>query len=476
MKKLRFLVAAFVAVVSMGVMTPASAEVIEVEDIVALQPYLKESNVDVVVKPGTYRVTAEDMNSGRFAAFSDVEKGKLRRVLFLVEGDNSTYDFTDVTVEIEAEVFTKLDSKYIGFVNVQTLGNNNVVKNLKLIDVAESTDAPNRGYVNIILDGAFNRLEGVELHSKGSSPYGYGELFGKGGKNVIRHHKHSGCLVRGFKNHVLNCRIIHRAYGHCMFMQGADCPIIEGCYVEGEMTTTDKVLAERGGEAEKVGFMTYFGYKAPKGYTIACTEEGIRAYNGGSTMIDGVRYERGTSNPTVKNCYIKNARAGVTLTHATGTKYVENCTAIGCDRGFCIGTGRIVNCKADTQYGPALGVDYDRDSGMIADLTLLPNEGPAMSGNGSGHAAIIIGRNHKITLRRGEGFKKFEKDLLINIGGDNRTIGLLGKDQNYNARDIEIVNETGYKIVLDDNTSNITGTTAGKVEDKGENNDVKTVK
>ncbi len=486
-RKIAMVIAAFVAVANLSTVSVAMAAdkkvktvnqgaVIEVEDIVALQPYLKQSNVNVVVKPGTYRVTAADMKAGKFTAASEVDEGKFRSVLFLVEGDNSTYDFTDVTVEIESEVFTNLNPKYTEFINVQTLGNNNVVKNLRLVDIAEFTDAPNIGCTNIMLDGSFNRIEGVQLYSKGSSPYGYGELFGKGGKNVIRHHKHCGCLVRGFKNHVLNCRIIHRAYGHCLFMQAADCPIIEGCYIESVMTTTDKILAEKGTEAEAVGFMTYFGYKIPAGYTIACSEEGIRAYNGGSTMIDGVRYTRGTSNPTILNCYVKNARAGVTLTHATGTKYVEGCTVIGCERGFCIGTGNIVNCKADTQYGPALGVDYERDRGTIADVTLLPNVGEPMSGNGSKHAAIIIGNNHKITLRRGDGFKEFEEDLLINIGGDNRTIGLLNKDQNYNANNIEIINETGYTIVLDDNTSNITGTTKGKVEDHGENNNLKEIK
>ncbi len=451
--------------------------VIEVEDIAALQPYLKLSNINVVVKPGTYRITAADMKSGKYPAESEVELGRLKRVLMLFEGCNSTYDFTGVTVEIEAEVFTDLDAKYREFINVQTLGNNNVIKNLKLIDIADRNDAPNRGCVNVMLDGSFNRIEGVEVYSTGSYPYGYGELFGKGGPYTVSGiKKHCGCLVRGFKNHVLNCKIIHHGYGHCLFMQGADYPTIEGCYIESEMRNTNEILKEKGTVGAEIDFKTYFGYQIPANYTIALSEEGIRAYNGGDTMIDGVRYKRGTSNPTILNCYIKNARAGVTLTHATGTKYVEGCTVIGCERGFCIGSGDIVNCKADTQYGPALGVDYERDRGMVADLTLLPNVGEPLGGNGSKHAAIIIGNNHKITLRRGEGFKKFEKDLLINVGGDNRTIGMLNNDQNYNANNIEIINETGYTIVLDDNTSNITGTTKGKVEDHGTDNSVVKIK
>ncbi|MFR9620615.1 MAG: hypothetical protein SNH63_05265 [Rikenellaceae bacterium] len=449
--------------------TPQNITVSSLEE---LMPHLKHNNVTVAMTPGTYRVTAEDMRNGRFPSESEVEEGRLKKVLLLFEGNNSYYDLTGVVLEIEAEVFTKLDNKYREFINIQTLGNNNVIKGIKLVDIANMTDGPNRGYVNVILDGASNRLEEVEINSIGSFPYGYGELFGKGGKNVINHRKHSACLVRGYKNHVLNCKIIHNSFGHCLFMQAADEPLIEGCYIQSFMTTTDSILAEKGGDAERVGYLSYFGYQIPSGYTIAVSEEGIRAYNGGETMIDGVRYKRGASNVTIKDCYVKNVRAGVTLTHATGRKYVENTTVIGCERGFCVGTGQIVNCQADCQYGPALGVDYGHDRGTIADITILPNADQARSGNGSKHAAIIIGNNHKITLRRGAGLCLTDQELTINIGGDNRTIGLLSKDQNYPASDIEIVNETGYPIVIDDNASRIVGKTTGAVVDNGDNNKI----
>ncbi|MFR9582428.1 MAG: hypothetical protein SNG60_09200 [Rikenellaceae bacterium] len=450
-----------------------SNEPVEVSSFKELMPYLKQSDVKVVMTPGTYRVTADDVrNKKMFPYESEVEEGRLKKPLFLFSGNNSYYDFSGVVVEIEAEVWTKLDPKYREFINIQTIGSCNVIKGMKLVDIAKPTDGPNRGYVNICLDGRENRLEEVEINSTGSFPYGYGELFGKGPKNVINHRKHSACQVRGYKNHVLNCRIIHNAYGHCLFMQAADEPLIEGCYIQSFMTTTDQILAQKGGDAERVGYMTYFGYKIPEGYTIAVSEEGIRAYNGGDTVVDGVRYKRGTSNVTIKDCYVKNARAGVTLTHATGRRYVENTTVIGCERGFCIGSGDIVNCKADCQYGPALGVDYERDRGTNADITILPNADSARSGNGSRHAAIIIGNNHKITLRKGAGLCLTDQELLINIGGDNRTIGLLGKDQNYAASNIEIINETGYPIVIDDNAKNITGKTAGEVVDNGTDNKI----
>ncbi len=446
---------------------------IKVNSLEEVLPYLKQSNVNVTVAPGVYRVTAKDIKKGTFGASTEVVEGRKTYALLLVEGDNSTYDFTGVTLEVETAVFNAFADRHYGLHELHIIGSRNTIKGLKLVDIGNAKDFPKSGCVNVVVDGQANLLEGVEINSTGSNPYGYGELFGKGGKNVIRHNKHSACLVRGLENHIKGCRIIHRAYGHCLFMQAADKPIIEGCYIEAFLSTTDIVLSERGtgSPADKVNFMTYFGYPVPKGHTISLSEEGIRAYNGGNTIIDGVRYKRGASNVTVKDCYVKNARGGVTLTHARGIRYVENCTTVGCSRGYAVGTGgRIVNCKSDIKNGPAFGVDYPNDRGIEADITIIPHEGKHT--NGTTHAAIIIGNNHKITLRKGEGLKA-EKGLSIDIGGDNKTIGLLAKDENYPASNITLINETEFPVVLDDNSTNITVTSKGKVTDKGTNNVVK---
>ncbi|WP_282112067.1 hypothetical protein [Maribacter stanieri] len=431
-----------------------------------LFPYLQQDSVEVVLKPGTYTIIAEDIINDKFKSETNIDRHKAL-VLLLFSGNSSTYDFTNVNLHVETKVLT-VYGEYDEFYEIQVTGNNNVIKNLTMADIGSVNDYPKRRACNVVMDGANNKIEGLHLSTKGSYPYGYGETFGKGGKNVIPHFKHSAFLVRGYKNHVKNCTIIHRSYGHALFMQAADEPLIEGCYIEGAMRSTDDMLAETGtgSDGDKAGFMTYFGYKLPPGYMMSMGEGGIRAYNGGETIIDGVEYNRGTSNPTIINCTVKNMRAGVTLTHATGTKYVSGTTVIGCERGFCIGTGDIVDSYADTQYGPALGVDYITDSGMNAEITLLPYEGKSY--NGSGHAAIIIGSNHKITLKNSN--PNPDQNLKINIGGDNRTIGLLAKDENYSASNILLHNFTEYPVVLDDNSSNCNGISASKVLDEGQNN------
>ncbi len=446
--------------------------IVEVSSLELLAPYLSMSDVEVKLAPGTYRVTASDLNMGIYGDFvSEIEEGNPRQVLFMFSGENSTYDFTDVIVEVEAGVWTNQSSSYNEFVNIQTIGNKNHIKNLTLIDIATSANAPSRGYTNIMLDGANNTIEGVSVTSTGSYPYGYGEVFGKGGPYTVGGiKKHCGCLVRGNYNHVLNCKIVHHAYGHCLFMQGAKSPVIEGCHIESEMRSTNDMLAETGTVGANVGFKTYFGYIIPKDFTLALSEEGIRAYITGNTMVNGVRFpNRPTTDPKILNCYIKTARAGVTLTHATGTRYVEGCTTIGCERGYAPGKGGVVvDCYSDCSYGPALGVDYYTDSGIKADITILANELDYKGGNGSKHVATIIGNNHDITFHNDPDSPTpvydSRQELFINMGGDNRTIGMLATDNEFPATNIKLTNHTGYKIVMDENATGNTIITEGDVD------------
>ncbi|GAA3510888.1 hypothetical protein GCM10022393_25670 [Aquimarina addita] len=431
-----------------------------VNSLSALLPYLNDNNANVKLAPGTYNVTAADISAGKFS-----------NPIFLFEGSNSTYDFTGVTINFDTAIFKSFGR--VDVKEIQVLGNNNVLKNLKMVDNGSVTDNPSKTALGIALDGSGNRIEGFHMTVKGSWPYGYGDAFGKGGSNtIIYHYKHSAILVRGESNHLKNCTVIHRSYGHAIFMQAANNPLIEGCYVEGEMRSTDDMLLEEGTgtRADDVNFMTTWGYRLPAGYMMSTGEEGIRAYNGGETFINGVRYERGTSNPTILNCTIKNMRAGVTLTHATGTKYVEGCVAIGCERGYAIGSGDIVNCSADAQYGPIFGVDYENDRNITADITVLPYSG--QSYNGSKHLAIVIGSGHDLTFK--STIDNPDQSLKLNVGGDNTTIGLRSNDENYTASNININNLTKYPLVLASESSDLTGESCGTITNNGSDNDVST--
>ncbi len=444
---------------------------VSVSSLEELLPYLSRDSMRVTMTPGTYRITADDIKSSNFTKSFEISEGRITFALLPFEGSNSTYEFTGVTIEVESAVVNSFPGKYFEVSELHIFGSNNVIKGVKMVDVGSLHDFPKCSWVNIIMDGENNRLEGVEINTRGSKPYGYGEVFGKGGPYTILPKKHCGWLIRGTNNYVKDCRIIHRSYGHYMFMQAvAGTTIIEGCYIEGEMVSTDIILAENGtgSAADKVGFKTAFGYTLPEGYTLSTGEDGIRTYDKGTTIIDGKRLERATAGDIIiKNTTVKHARSGISLTQGGGTRYVENCTLIGCQDGYSIRSGgKIVNCRADAAFGPALRFVSNRDRNCEIDITITPYEGDKLSGNGSKHLAHIFGTGHNIILRKGEGLK-VEDELKIAIGGDSYTIGNLGKDQNYIGNDITLRNETGYPIYLDDNAKNAKITTNGGVTDDG---------
>lgn len=441
---------------------------VTVDSLEELFPYLEQDDVNVKLAPGVYNITAQDVVEGKFPKETNV--GKLVKVLLLFEGNNSVYDFTDVTINVETAVFQAFGNFQV--YEVQIIGNNNVLKNLTLVDVGSVHDRPTNGALNICMDGKENRIEGFNVTAKGSYPYGYGDAFGKGGSYTIKHYKHSACLIRGESNHLKNSSFIHRSYGHCIFMQAASNPLIEGCYVEGEVRKTDDMLAETSGPAYDIDFMTDWGYRLPPGYMLSTGEAGIRAYNAGETVIDGEFYSRGTSNPTILNCTIKYMRTGVTIAHATGKKYVEGTTAIGCENGFSLGSGDVVNCSADCTYGPVYASTYETDRSFNADITILPASDPYY--NGSGNVAYIGGSGHKITFRGAE--EAIDMGLKIKVGGDKNNIrllyGNLPHQNDFLGSNFELNNLTSYPVFLSSKSSDIIGESGGMVTDLGTNNNL----
>ncbi|WP_299180086.1 T9SS type A sorting domain-containing protein [uncultured Aquimarina sp.] len=429
-----------------------------VNSLQALLPYLIDSNANVKLAPGTYSITAADVAAGDFS-----------NPLLLFEGNNSAYDFTNVTINIDTEVLSSFGNVDVNL--LQILGNNNTLKNLKLVNVGNN--APRKRAQTIVMDGSDNLLEGFHMTVRGSYPYGYGDAFGKGGGPVIGHRKHSALLVRGESNHVKNCTLIHRSYGHAIFMQAASNPIIEGCYIEGEMRSTDDMLKEEGtgSPADNVDFMTVWGYRLPSGYMMSTGEGGIRAYNAGTTFINGETIERGTSNPTVRNCTIKHMRTGVVLAHASGTVIAKNCTAIGCEQGFGLGSGTAINCKADISHGHAFKSTYDNDSWDL-DIEIIPAVDPYY--NGQKCIAFIGMDNSNLTLTGGD--PNLPSDYRIQIGGTLDGVrfknGNLDYQSTHNGKNNKVINNTKHPIVIASGSTGSSIETCGSVTDNGSNNSI----
>ena len=419
-----------------------------------LLAYLPQSNVQATLSPGIYTIDASDV-ANTF--------GTPR---FEFSGNNNTYDFTGVTINFAADVYTS----GLSMNHIQILGNDNILKNLTMVDLCSKYGDKVNGGVNIKMDGQNNRIEGFHMTIRGSYPYGYGDAFGKGASYTIKHYKHSALLVRGESNHVKNCTLIHRSFGHAIFTQAANNALIEGCYVEGEVRTTDDMLTETSGPAYDIGFLTDYGYTLPAGYMMSLGEQGIRAYNGGTTYINGESISRSSSNVTVRDCTIIRMRGGVILNHSSGTNTVSGCTVTECEIGYAVGgSSSVTDSSGDAKYGPVWWNFYTSESNSDIDITVLSNSGAY---NGSGALAYIGGSNNNITLRSSE--SSAEPNLIVMVSGDFEDFrhlnGVNPGSDDLTSTNIEINNFTQYPLVLAEKCTAATGQSCGSITDNGSGN------
>ncbi len=449
-----------------------------VNSLQALTPYLNDSNVNVKLAPGTYNVTADDVASGRIGQYwSGNEHLNNTFNVFLFEGNNSVYDFEGVTINIETETAQVVGN--VDFHEIRVLGNGNIIKNLTVVDDGSVHDAPRFRATNIVLDGRGNRLEDSHFTVKGSYPYGYGDMFGKGARPVIAHNKRSACLIRGESNLVKNCTFICRNYGHGIFFQGAVSPQVDGCYVEGELRSTNEVLAEEGtgSPADDVDFRTVHGFNLKDivgNYYFSLQEAGVRSYNAGETIIDGVEYDRGVTNASVRNCTVVKMRSGFNIGWASGNKLIENCTSLGCETAYWVGSDtRVINSSGDASVGSLLTEDVSRSNAEI-ELTLLDDHVTPLSGKLTG--VYYAGSDHNVTLH--DGTTSFLNHFDIVIGGERLAYrfmtgnGSTNLPLNFDADDINFTNNTSYPIYLGDKSNTIHVATCGDVTDDGANNKI----
>lgn len=438
---------------------------ITVSSIDELIPYLSQDNVNVKLNSGTYTVTEQDVVDRVYGAYETIDT-KTCYTLFKFSGNGSTYDFTDVTINIEATVFKSVGN--YTFWEIRLHGNDNTLKNLTLIDVGTTADAPRKTANNIVMDGKNNVVEGFDVQSTGSYPYGYGDIFGKGGGPIISHRKHSAILIRGESNTLRNTKLVHKAYGHCVFFQAANNPTVEGCYIQGEMRTSDDMLTEEGTGTigDEKGFITVWDYKLPSGFMVALCEAGIRAYNAGVTIIDGDTISRGSSNVTVKNTTVKNTRTACTLVHATGTQYIEGVTSIGNENGFSIGKGQMINCKSDAAYGSA----FSGENGVTGDVTIIAPE----NGYYNGTKAFADMTGGTVTLRTETA--DLPADMYVKMGTFRSFRHQPGSKLMYQLDTIfsgaTVYNHTSITVELAEGASNNDIHTCGEVIDNGTGNTV----
>jgi hypothetical protein len=423
---------------------------IEVASLAELARVGAQSGQQIRLKPGVYRMAdylTEPVLAEIRAGF-DPKQGRPPVPMFVFRGNDNRIDCREAVIEIDTTLYQKLPQG--GYTRcVIVAGAGNTIDGLSITNTG-----PNRGSGGNILSLAGERttLENVTLHVHGSFPYGYGDLLGKGGPNLVRLEKQSGIQVLGSGSVLRRCRVYSRALGHCFYIQQGGDIRLEDCYAEGVMRATDEMLRDTSGPAYQLGFKSVYEnrdgrYVITPGYVKALTEDGFRTYGNAGRV-------------TLLNCTAINTRAGFEIGASDGASQktvVENCVARGCERAFLIGSQTVVRrSRGDITHGPLLYLRGGRDSEVELQLV---GDGP----KSLVHAvATIAGENHRVHLTVEAGERAIPAlPILVGFGMPQHA-EMSSPIHPAVARGITLINEIAAATVI---TSEMV--TDGKIETTG---------
>jgi hypothetical protein len=365
---------------------PVAAVEIEVASLADLARVAAQGGQQIRLKPGVYRMVdylTEPVLAEIRAGF-DKQQGRPPVPMLVLRGNDNRIDCAGATIEIDTSLYKLLPQG--GYTRcVIVAGAGNTITGLSLRNTG-----PNQGSGGNILSLAGERttLEDVTLHVHGSFPYGYGDLMGKGGPNLVSIQKQSGIQVLGSGSTLRRCRVYSRALGHCFYIQVGGDIRLEDCYAEGVMRATSDMLRDTSGPAFDLGFRSVYENRDGRhaivpGYMKSLVEDGFRTYGGAGRV-------------TLLNCTAINTRAGFEIgakDDAPEKTILENCVARGCERAYLIGSQTIVRrSRGDLAHGPLLYLRGGRDSDIELELV---GDGP----QSLVHAvATIAGENHRVRL------------------------------------------------------------------------------
>lgn len=366
--------------------TSLRAASLEVGSLAELADAAAQSGQAIRLKPGVYHMAdylTEPVLGKIRADRAAIKEGRPPVPMLVLRGNDNRIDCTGATIEIDTALYKRLPSGYRRCLIVQGAGN--TVTGLSIRNTGENDGS---GGNILSLAGERTTLEDVTLHVHGSWPYGYGDLLGKGGPNLVSIRKQSGIQVLGSGSILRRCRVFSRALGHCFYIQQGGDIRLEDCYAEGVMRATNEMLRDTSGPAFDLGFPSVFETRDGRhvivpGYVKSLVEDGFRTYGNAGRV-------------TLVNCTAINTRAGFEIgakDDAPEKAVLENCVARGCERAFLIGSQTVVRrSRGDIMHGPLLYLRGGRDSDVELELV---GDGP----QSLVHAvATIAGENHRVKL------------------------------------------------------------------------------
>jgi len=426
-----------------------------IDSVAELQTYMNASDSHFVMTPGVYFIDAAGVAAGEYG-----------NPFLWIRGDNSTWDFTGVTLVVNTNFYRAHGDQAVQILWV--IGNQNHIKGLTIQDVGN--EGPLHGSQLVKVHGVDNTLEACTIMAKGSTPYGYGDMLGKGEGNLTTVHKKSSLQIGGEHISIVDCTIISRAFGHGIFMQGAVDTLIQGTYIEGELRGTSDILMETSGPAFDAEFVNKYDQpnQIQPGWTLSLQQDGIRAFTSGTPY--GFSEQRRTANITIIDCTVVNMSRGISIYLASGPKYLEGCVVL--DSGTSGyrpgGNSTLVNCKGNATHGALLDLTGTGSKGVknaTADLTLLQHDRSDLSQV----VAYIVGKNHTINLYS-EGTCRPTTNPEIRVGGTIPTWRFPQGELINSANNVTFKNYTTYPVILGPTAAACQVRSVGPIEDLGEGN------
>jgi hypothetical protein len=410
MTKLKYMLACCALLFAACAVASAQGRTVQVSSVAELARYAAESGNTVRVAPGVYKMSDYFTDEVAAKLRPQFPTGEGRQPVWMLNfsGSRNRFEMTGVVLEIDTTLYKKLPGgRYTRCLFIS--GSDNRVDGLTIRNTG-----PNQGSNGNILSlwGDRNMLENVTLYVHGSFPFGYGDLLGKGGPNLVSLQKQSGFMIGGDDNTLRRCKVVSRALGHCFYIQGANNTRLEDCYAEGIMRPTSEMLRETSGPAFDLKFRSVYEnrdgrFMITAGYMKSLVEDGYRTYGGGGPK------NKKTGKTTLVNCVAINTRAGFEVNgpeEGEEKTVIENGTALGTERAYLLGSNVLVrNSRGDIAYGPLLYLRGGHGSDVDLQLT----------GRGSDYTvhalATIAGSDHRVRISGSE-FERQSPSVPIMLG------------------------------------------------------------
>src|SRR5215210_6290587 len=278
-----------IAMLAITLLAPGrAADIVEVDSLADLARVAAQDNQQIRLKPGVYKM-ADYLTEPVLAEIRAERAGKQGRPpvpMFVFRGNNNRINCRDALIEIDTTLYKKLPGGYPRSLIVR--GSGNTITGLTIRNTGPNEGS---GGNTLSLEGERSTLEDAVVYVHGSFPYGYGDLLGKGGPNLVSIQKQSGIQVLGSGSVVRRCRVFSRAFGHCYYIQQGSEIRVEDCYAEGVMRPTSEMLRDTSGPMFDLGFRSVYlnrdgRYAVAPGYVKSLGEDGFRTYgNAGRVTI-----------------------------------------------------------------------------------------------------------------------------------------------------------------------------------------------